>query len=64
VFGSFYAFFRVLNLWIGNRVSPAAEAEGLDVAEMGAVGYPDFAIAPDFHSASRTGPKTPFRAIS
>jgi len=64
VFGCFYAFFKIMDLWIGNRVSPAAEAEGLDVSEMGAVGYPDFAIAPDFHSSPRTSARASFRAVS
>ena len=56
VFGCFFAFFKVLDKWIGNRVSPSVEFEGLDVSEMGAVGYPDFAIAPESHSSARPAP--------
>ena len=51
VFGSFYGFFKFMDRWIGNRVSPSVEFEGLDISEMGAVGYPDFALAPDMRSA-------------
>jgi Amt family ammonium transporter len=65
IFSSFYGFFKLLDLWIGNRVSSASEYEGLDMSEMGAVGYPDFAIAPDFHSASKTTTaRSSFRAVS
>ncbi len=64
VFGSFYAFFKLADRWIGYRVSPEAEYEGLDISEMGAVGYPDFAISPDLHSAPGGGARTSLRAVS
>jgi ammonium transporter, Amt family len=64
VFGSFYGFFKLMNIWIGNRVSPDAEYEGLDISEMGAVGYPDFEIAPDLHSPPQTAARHQFRAAS
>ena len=44
VFGCFYVFFKVLDRIIGNRVSAEVELEGLDMAEMGAMGYPDFVL--------------------
>jgi Amt family ammonium transporter len=46
VFTAFYVFFKVLDLVIGNRVSAETEVAGLDLPEMGALAYPDFAIAP------------------
>jgi len=64
VFGASYGFFKLMDLWIGIRVSPNVEYEGLDVSEMGAVGYPDFALAPDIHSSSQPSARTTFRAVS
>jgi len=46
VFVMFYAFFKVVEALMGNRVSAAVELEGLDIPEMGAIGYPDFVLAP------------------
>jgi len=46
VFCAFYAFFRLVEVTIGNRVSAEAEIEGLDMPEMGAIGYPDFVLSP------------------
>jgi ammonium transporter, Amt family len=46
VFCVFYAFFKLVEVTMGNRVSAKAELEGLDVPEMGVLGYPDFVIAP------------------
>lgn len=46
VFVSFYLFFKVLDAVIGNRVSAEVELEGLDMPEMGAMGYPDFVLTP------------------
>ena len=31
---------------MGNRVAPEVELAGLDVPEMGVLGYPDFVITP------------------
>jgi Amt family ammonium transporter len=64
VFGSFYAFFKAMDIWIGNRVSRDVEFEGLDISEMGAVGYPDFALAPEIRSSSQPTPGASFRAAS
>ena len=46
VFVSFYAFFKVVDVVIGNRVAAADEIEGLDVPEMGVLGYPDVVLSP------------------
>jgi ammonium transporter, Amt family len=64
VFASFYAFFKVLDRWIGNRVSPNVEMEGLDISEMGAVSYPDFTHAPETHFAGRSNSSLSIRAVS
>jgi hypothetical protein len=45
VFAAFYAFFKLLDAVIGNRVSAEVELAGLDLPEMGVLGYPDFAIS-------------------
>jgi Amt family ammonium transporter len=41
-FGSAYAFIKLLDKTMGIRVSKEAEIEGLDIPEMGALGYPNF----------------------
>jgi Amt family ammonium transporter len=40
-FPSFYLFFKLLGATVGNRVPADVEIEGLDMAEMGLLGYPD-----------------------
>jgi Amt family ammonium transporter len=45
VFVSFYVFFKLLDAVIGNRVSAEVEISGLDLPEMGALAYPEFAIS-------------------
>jgi Amt family ammonium transporter len=52
VFVSFYVFFKILDEIVGNRVSAETELEGLDVPEMGALGYPDFALTSGPESGS------------
>jgi Amt family ammonium transporter len=52
VFVSFYVFFKILDQIVGNRVSAETELEGLDVPEMGALGYPDFALTSGPESGS------------
>ena len=44
VFVSFFIFFKVLDVLVGNRVSAEVELQGLDVPEMGVEGYPDFTL--------------------
>jgi len=46
VFTSFFAFFKLVDVLIGNRVSAAVEISGLDIPEMGALAYPEFALSP------------------
>jgi Amt family ammonium transporter len=46
VFTSFYVFFKIVEVTMGNRVSAEVELEGLDMPEMGALGYPDFVLTP------------------
>ena len=46
VFCTFYAFFKLVEITMGNRVPASAELEGLDVPEMGVLGYPDSVMAP------------------
>ncbi len=46
VFVSFYAFFKLVDLLIGNRVSAEVEIGGLDLPEMGALAYPEFPLSP------------------
>jgi Amt family ammonium transporter len=41
-FGAGYALFYVLDKTVGIRVTPEEELEGLDIAEHGAVTYPEF----------------------
>ena len=48
---AFFAFFKVVEAIMGNRVSAEVELEGLDIPEMGAVGYPDFVLAPGHGTA-------------
>jgi Amt family ammonium transporter len=45
VFVTVYVFFKILDAILGNRVSAETEIAGLDLPEMGALGYPDFAPA-------------------
>ena len=46
VFGSFYVFFKLVDAVMGNRVAADAEIEGLDIPEMGVLGYPDTVLSP------------------
>ena len=46
VFVSFYLFFKLVDVTIGNRVAASVELEGLDIPEMGALAYPDFVLGP------------------
>ena len=45
IFGASYIFFKIVEVTIGNRVSPQVELEGLDIPEMGALAYPEFALS-------------------
>ena len=45
VSATFYIFFKVCDAVLGNRVSPETELAGLDIPEMGLLGYPDFVLS-------------------
>jgi Amt family ammonium transporter len=45
VFGFSYALNWVLDIFIGHRVSAETEVAGLDLPEMGQLGYPEFVFA-------------------
>jgi ammonium transporter, Amt family len=44
IFTLSFVFNLIVDVLVGQRVSPQAELAGLDVPEMGAVGYPEFAL--------------------
>ena len=44
-FGATWVIFKVVKQFIKIRVSPQVEIEGLDMAEFGAVCYPDFVLS-------------------
>ncbi len=46
IFSAFYAFFKLVDVTLGNRVSAEVELAGLDIPEMGVSGYPDFVLTP------------------
>ena len=39
-FTAFFVFLKILGATMGNRVPAAVEIEGLDIPEMGMLGYP------------------------
>ncbi|HXY41231.1 MAG TPA: ammonium transporter [Vicinamibacteria bacterium] len=45
VFASSWAFFKVVDALVGNRVPAEAELAGLDLPQMGALGYPEFNLS-------------------
>jgi Amt family ammonium transporter len=44
IFAISYLFFKLVDVIIGNRVSPETELGGLDIPEVGVLAYSDFAI--------------------
>jgi len=44
VFVTFYIFFKIVDAILGNRVPAEVELAGLDIPEMGVLGYPDFVL--------------------
>jgi Amt family ammonium transporter len=64
VFGFVVAFilFKISNLFVPIRVSRETELEGLDIPEMGAHGYPDFALIPHPPGEHSVPAKTPVEA--
>jgi ammonium transporter, Amt family len=55
VFVTFYAFFKVVEAVMGNRVAADVELEGLDLPEMGALAYPDFVLLPSTAMTTHPG---------
>ena len=56
VFGFSYALNWVLDIFLGHRVSAETEIAGLDLPEMGQLGYPEFVFTPEpeiFHAAAQ-----------
>jgi len=47
VFGFSYALNWVLDIFLGQRVSAESELAGLDLPEMGQLGYPEFVFTPE-----------------
>jgi len=47
VFGFSYALNWVLDIFLGQRVSAESEVAGLDLPEMGQLGYPEFVFTPE-----------------
>jgi Amt family ammonium transporter len=45
VFIAAFVAFKIIEVLIGNRVSPEAELTGLDIPETGILAYPDFVLA-------------------
>jgi Amt family ammonium transporter len=62
VFTSFYLFFKLVDVVIGNRVSAEVEIAGLDLPEMGALAYPEFEIATSTTSSGALPAPTPMPA--
>ena len=62
---SFYLALKVIGATLGNRVPAEVEIEGLDIPEMGMLGYPDTAVsAADNAAAPRSRPMEPSIAHS
>jgi Amt family ammonium transporter len=55
VFCASWVVFKLIDLVIGMRVSPETELGGLDIAEMGANAYPDFATAKTMRQETSNG---------
>ncbi len=47
IFGSFFGYFKVMGALLGNRVPAEEEIQGLDLAEVGVLAYPEF-----YHAAT------------
>jgi len=62
VFTSFYLFFKLVDVVIGNRVSAEVEIAGLDLPEMGALAYPEFEVATSTSSSGALPAPTPMPA--
>jgi Amt family ammonium transporter len=54
-FGIMFPFFKLSNFIIPMRVSRDVELQGLDLPEMGALGYPDFELKSQLSYAQASG---------
>ncbi len=52
VFAFSYIANLVIDVVVGQRVSAEDELEGLDIPEMGALGYPEFVLKPEAHGVA------------
>jgi Amt family ammonium transporter len=66
IFGISWAFFKVMDMAMGMRVSPEVELEGLDVPEMGVHGYPEVQGPSTVvrHLTAGAGASSSFSAVS
>lgn len=55
--GISFLWFKVLNKFWGLRVKPDVEIEGLDMEEMGALGYPDYVLQQSEPDMASPGPE-------
>ncbi|MDQ3258507.1 MAG: ammonium transporter [Acidobacteriota bacterium] len=60
-FVSFFAFFKVVGLLVGNRVSAQVETEGLDLHEVGVLAYPEMSRSPSLSGAPAYSDEGPMR---
>jgi len=63
-FGIMFPFFKLSNLIIPMRVSREVELQGLDLPEMGALGYPDFELKTQLSYAQTSGESIDLNAKS
>ena len=57
VFCAAYLIFKLIEVVIGNRVSPEVEIGGLDIPETGVLAYPDFVLAKGKREETANGGK-------
>jgi Amt family ammonium transporter len=56
VFATMWAFFKLVDVIVGNRVSAEVELAGLDLPEVGALAYPEFVLSPGSSVGAFEGP--------
>jgi Amt family ammonium transporter len=62
-FAAFYAFFKLVGVVIGNRVSAEVELEGLDLSEVGVLAYPEFHLHTPVTQSAFTRPTGSVEAV-
>lgn len=58
IYASFFIYFKVAGVVFGNRVSPEIEIEGLDLAEVGVLAYPEFSRTMTYGGQTATAAQT------